>query len=100
MVVVVNADVVRLDEPDDCGAFKVVVESGTGAGVSEALAEVGRLADRETAWIGADAVRALAAGRVGPDWEDKFAAMVGYASTKGWLSEDGTEIQAHIEWRE
>lgn len=98
MVIVIQGDVVRLDEPEDCGGFKVVVESGTETQVMQALAQVGRMADRNTAWIRADAVATMAEGRVGGSWVDEFAAMLAYAATKQWLNDDGTEIQAHIEW--
>lgn len=98
MVIVVRGDVVRLDEPDDVGAFKVLVERGTEIQVAQGVAQVGRLADRDTAWIRAEAVRALAAGRVADGWDAGFEAMLRYAAGKGWLSDDGTEIQAHVEW--
>ncbi|HLF99807.1 MAG TPA: hypothetical protein VI916_05005 [Acidimicrobiia bacterium] len=98
MVIVIHRDILRLAEPEDCRAFKVVVEAGTETQVMQALAQVGRMADRDTAWIRTDAVRSMADGRVDADWENEFAAMLAYAATKGWLDDDGTEIQAHIEW--
>ena len=47
--------------------------------------------------IDVDAVRRLAAGRVGPAWETDFAGMLAYAARKGWLDESGTRVQAHVE---
>ena len=44
-----------------------------------------------------DAVRRLAAGRVGPTWDRDFESMLTYAAGKGWLSNDGTSIRAHLE---
>jgi hypothetical protein len=42
-----------------------------------------------------------AAGRdgqgLGPDWGGRFATMLQYAATKGWLADDGS-IRAHVEW--
>lgn len=98
MVVVVAGDVVRLDEPANLEAFKVVVEKGTEFQVMQALAQIGRMADRDTAWIRADAVRIMAAGRVAQDWTEQFQGVLAYAATKGWLSDDGSEVRAHIEW--
>lgn len=98
MVIVVDGDSVRLHEPEDLKGFKVVVESGDEAAARQALASVGRLVDRETAWIRTGAVRALAHGSVDDDWDEGFEAMLEYAASKGWLSEDGSEIQAHVEW--
>ena len=98
VVVVIDGDVVRLDDPSDLKGFKVVVENGTENQVMQALAQVGRMSDHDTAWIRADAVRALAAGRVADGWGEAFQGMLEYAAGKGWMSADGTEIQAHIEW--
>jgi hypothetical protein len=44
------------------------------------------------------AVRRLAAGSVGITWDDDMAAMLDYARSKGWLSDDGEAIRAHVEW--
>ena len=30
--------------------------------------------------------------------DDDFAAMLDYARSKGWLSDDGASIRAHVEW--
>ena len=95
MVIVVEDGGVRMVDPSDFKAFKVVVKQGEDPA---AIAPVGRLADPDTAWIGVDAVRNLAgAAATVPGWEDDFAAMLAYARTKGWLDDTGTEIQAHIE---
>ena len=58
----------------------------------------GRLEDHDDALIRVDAVRMLAAGRVGPSWDTHFAFMLAYADTKGWLHDDGQSLQAHCEW--
>lgn len=98
MVITVTGTDVRLDEPDDLKGFKVVVEQGDEDTARAALAPVGRLDDRDTAWIRAEAVRSLAAGRVGDGWVGDFESMLDYAATKGWTSDDRSEIQAHVEW--
>jgi hypothetical protein len=63
---------------------------------SAALAGWGRLQGDEV-WVDVEAVRRAAAGRVGARWDADFAGMLDYARAKGWLSEDGTLIQAHVE---
>lgn len=98
MIIVVEGDDVRMDDPEDLKGFKVVVKSGDDATVAQALKSVGRVVDRETAWIRTGAVRALAHSRVDSDWDEGFEAMLEYAASKGWLSDDGSEIQAHVEW--
>ena len=91
---------VQLVEPEDCKRFHVRVKGGDLEALSAALPaqDVGRLLPSGDALIDIDAVRRLAAGRVPDGWEADFAAMVGYAKSKGWLDESGDAIQAHIEW--
>jgi hypothetical protein len=92
--------VVTLEEPDNCTRFHVTAINGAEWGlVFGALvdAAAGRL-EGDDAYITVDAVRRLAAGRVGPDWEHDFAAMLEFAKTKGWLDERGVAIQAHVDW--
>lgn len=43
-----------------------------------------------------DTIRRLATGRVGPGWPHDFAGMIAYAAGKGWLSDDGTHVRAHV----
>ncbi|WP_130291492.1 hypothetical protein [Pseudonocardia sediminis] len=45
-----------------------------------------------------EAVRRMAKGRVGEDWPADFDAMLAYAGSKGWLTDDRVGIQAHCEW--
>jgi hypothetical protein len=92
---------VTLVEPEDCTCFDVVVHgSADGGALDRALvaASVGRTSGAD-ALVTVDAVRRLAAGAVAEGWEAAFAAMLEYARSRGWLSDDGREIQAHVEWR-
>ena len=92
---------VSLVEPDDCTRFDVVVHGPPDSGeLDRALARsaVGRTAG-DDALVTVEAVRRLAAGSVADGWEGAFAAMLDYARSRGWLSDDGQEIQAHVEWR-
>jgi hypothetical protein len=91
---------VTLEEPADTKQFHLTVVGGTDAAmVYGALvdAAAGRL-EGEHAWIGVDAVRRMAAGRVDDAWDADFEAMLGYARSKGWLDEPGHAIRAHVEW--
>ncbi|NMO94150.1 hypothetical protein [Actinomycetospora sp. TBRC 11914] len=42
-------------------------------------------------------LRRLADGRVPEGWDADFEKMLAYAREKGWLSEDGTAVRAHLE---
>lgn len=92
--------VVGLDEPDDCRRFHVAARGEADPdGLDRVLAEhgLGRR-DGDDVWVQVDAVRRLAAGRVGASWESDFAAMLAFARDKGWLDASGTAIRAHVEW--
>jgi hypothetical protein len=39
----------------------------------------------------------LEGGALSSDWGGRFAAMLEYAATRGWLADDGS-IRAHVEW--
>lgn len=92
---------VELVDPDDVRAFHVVAPADL---TEDTLADtvrstgLGEVADGGGhVLVRVDAVRRLAAGRVGPDWEDDLAGMLGYARSKGWLSDDGDSVRAHVE---
>jgi hypothetical protein len=91
---------ITLEAPEDCARFQAEVSgSGDAAHLDAALAAagVGRGADGDDVWVSVDSLRAMAAGRVGQSWDTDFAAMMAYASAKGWLNEDGTAVRAHVE---
>jgi hypothetical protein len=91
---------VVLEEPADCGRFHVAVRGSADAlALDEALRAqgVGSVDGDGEALVRVDAVRRLAAGAVDDTWEPAFAAMLDYAGSKGWLSDDGASIRAHVE---
>jgi hypothetical protein len=69
-----------LREPDDFGAFKVVVLQADDVHVEPAT------------------LRALAGARADdPEWTGRLDGMMGYAASKGWIREGDGAIQAHVE---
>ena len=92
---------VALLEPADCGRFHVAVRGrGDAAMLDRALRsdDVGSIDGDGEAMVRVEAVRRLASGAVGETWNADFAAMLEYARSKGWLSDDGSSIRAHVEW--
>jgi hypothetical protein len=91
---------VQLLEPEDCKRFHLAVRGGDLEMLGAVLPGrgLGYLLPSGDAMIKIEGVRGLAAGRVPDGWDEDFAAMVGYAKSKGWLDESGEEIQAHVEW--
>lgn len=98
--VTVNPPRVALDEPGDLARFHVGIKGNSEAQARDALANTGTgtLVGRDLAVIGVDAVRRLAAGHVNAHWADRFAAMLEFADSQGWLIDDGASIRAHCEW--
>jgi hypothetical protein len=93
---------VSLEEAANCKQFHVLaVGDGDDAAVATALssAGVGRPSSNPGhVYVPIDTVRTMAgATGVASSWEDDFSGMVGYASSKGWLDDSGTAIEAHIE---
>lgn len=97
----ITEDSTELVEPQDVTSFSVVCPTGLGhdglAGRvrEDRLGEV--LPDGDHVMVSVDAIRRYALGSVGPAWEQDLAGMIGYATGKGWVSEDGTRVRAHIE---
>jgi hypothetical protein len=104
--VIINVDLtgeaaaVELREPEDCKRFNVAARGGDAEALGAALgaAGVGRLLPSGDAMIEVQAVRGMAAGHVPEGWDEKFAGMLEYAGSKGWLDDGGGAIQAHVEW--
>jgi hypothetical protein len=93
-----DAATVTLREPADFFGFHVAVAGGPvdDERLPGVLAPHGRI-DGEHAWIDRDAVVALAGDEADDAWHAGFDAMVEYARSKGFLSEDSTSIRAHLD---
>jgi hypothetical protein len=97
MIVRVTADATTLELAGEFTEFKVVVDSDC-ADLAETLAAHGAgLLDGDSAIIHSRWVEANAADSASAAWQSGFSGMLAYAGTKGWLTEDGTGITAHIE---
>lgn len=79
------ADGPELREPDDCTRFSVMVSAAAELTTADGYA-----------FVPVDWLRAQAAGRVGPDWPDRFAEMLAFAASRGWMSEDGSQVRGHL----
>jgi hypothetical protein len=88
---------VTLEEADDCTRLHVDARGVDDERVGRALRDDALGAfDADHAFLDPAALRRLAAGRVGDDWNERFGAMVDYATSKGWVAADG-RLQAHVE---
>lgn len=98
MIVTFGQDALRVVEPDDCTRLSVTTTLPLPE-LDAALraSGLGRL-DGEAALLDVDVLRARARELATlPDWDDRWQAMLDYATGKGWVSEDGRDVRAHVE---
>ena len=100
---------VRLVDPDDTTTFAVRVTAPADAapptsshrlGDVLATSSVGRLSEEETAFIDPGAISFRAAGQVGPDWRERFVAMLALAAARGWVDPGTGAVAAQVVWPE
>jgi hypothetical protein len=97
MFVRITQEQVTLEEPDDCGRLHVEASGADDERVGQALQDDGLGAlESDHALLDPTALKRLAAGRVGGDWDERFGRMIDYATSKGWVAADG-RLQAHLE---
>ncbi|MFD9665134.1 flavin reductase family protein [Rhodococcus sp. NPDC059968] len=104
MIVLVSDDNDTVDvsvlQPGDCKRLHVQGTRGQLASELGALlerAELGSVADEDHVWLSVSALRSRAGYGRGPEWADRFAAMLDYARRQGWCSSDGHAVRAHVE---
>ncbi len=91
-----TAGSLRMRERDVFTSFHVEApESTEPAAISRLLATPAP--DREDhVWVSIAQLRELA-GETSEEWEQNLDAMLAYAESKGWLSDGGDLLLAHIE---
>lgn len=97
MFVLVSPDGIDLEEADDCTRLHLVGRDVGPEEVAGALIGIGTF-DGDNAWVEPSALRALAAGRVASDWDDRFEGMLTYAVGKGRVAPETGRLQLHVEW--
>lgn len=84
-------------EPTTFTSFDVLAPGSSPAEVVTALGDGGSPCEEENhVFVAIELVRSLAGDGADAAWNEQFAGMIGYAGSKGWLSEDGTMIKAHL----
>lgn len=85
-------------EPTDLTSLQVELDRVDEAAAARALAEAGLGVVREGyAWLDVEALRAAALAGASADAAPGFDAMVAYARSRGWTSDDGRRVRAHCE---
>ena len=98
MIVAVDLEAgASVSEPEDLTSFHVVSASGDDAVVGAAMGEAGHPAGDGDVWVSASWIKQEVASRVSDTWSASFDSMMAYAASKGWLSDGGHHIKAHIE---
>lgn len=90
----------HFEDRDNFRAFKLVVEGDRGRldDVRRSLAGKAELADADTAWIFAEALRHWPGVESDAAWQQNFSAMVEKARPHGWIDDQRNAIKAHVEW--
>ena len=91
---------IDLCNPENCRAFKIVVE-GANADLEQTrrlLAPIANLVDCATAWVSADALRGWPTLKDNQGWLDDLALMIEKARPHGWIDPATGAIRAHVEW--
>ena len=90
---------VSVVEPDDLKRLSVESRLTDPGQVATALhrAGAGRL-DGDHAWLDTDFLRRTAAPAEPATWTTEFDAMIRYADRHGWVSPDGRQVRAHVDW--
>lgn len=98
MFVRIAGDPARADieEPDDCTRLHVVADGVDDATAGAVLRSCGMGAPGEPGHVWLE-VAALRAAGTGADRAQRFAAMLSYATSMGWLDDTGERLAAHIE---
>lgn len=85
---------VEIDDAHDLTRLEVRQEAGLPG---EGLGDLGWADnDGQHIWLIVDQLRSVADPRDDPTWQERFGAMVSYASSKGWLDADGRALRAHL----
>ena len=100
MIVVASAHGCSVSDATNLRALSASVAAGLDA--TEAFRSAGDLdADGAHVWVNINWLRQSGASAIGDtdrtSWAEGFEAMIGYATSKGWVSADGVSVRAHIE---
>ena len=90
----------RVVDVDDLGRLHLALGQVTDEEAAEVLerAGLGRFTDSENAVLDVAALHAAAQPRATSEsWQADWDAMIASARGQGWLSEDGSTVQVHVE---
>jgi hypothetical protein len=101
VIIHMTMDGAQVLEAGDLKALSVTLEDGIEVYHATANSPLGTPSDDGAAvWLDAaelkSAAQASFAGSAPEGWNEGFDAMIEYARTKGWLSEDGNAVRAHV----
>ena len=91
---------VRVVDVDDLTKLHLALGAVTDEEADGVLrdAGLGRLQDAQTGVLDVAALRAAAEPQAGSeDWAQRWDGMVAKARESGWLSDDGSSVQVHVE---
>ena len=91
---------VRVVDVDDLARLHLALGAVTDEEADRVLrdAGLGRLQDADTGFLDVAALRAAAEPQAGAeDWAQRWDGLVEHARREGWLTDDGSDLQVHVE---
>jgi hypothetical protein len=92
---------VSLEGVADFKRFRVEVsslETWEEANAALTAKALGRIQDKEHAFISVEALKRLVGEAATPAWIDELEKMLAYAKHKGWWDEATQSVAAHVVW--
>ena len=101
VIIHMTMDGAQVLDAGDLKALSVTLQDGIEVHDATAATSLGTPSDDGGAvWLDVAELKSTAhasfAGAVPDGWGDGFDAMIDYARTKGWLSDDGGAVRAHV----
>ena len=91
---------VRVVDVDDLATLRLALGAVTDEEADQALrdAGLGHVQDAQTGVLDVAALRTAAEPQAGSEgWAQRWDGMVAKARESGWLSDDGSTVQVHVE---
>jgi flavin reductase (DIM6/NTAB) family NADH-FMN oxidoreductase RutF len=90
-----NAGAITLCEPSVFNRLDVLVDPQSPERLEQAIARIGSRDGAGHVRLSPSVLRFLSGHAGAAEWETGFAAMIGYAASKGWLDDEG-RVRAHL----
>jgi hypothetical protein len=92
-----DENVARIHEAETLTAFEIRTTELNASNAASIIGNGAYVGDEEHVWVPINWILNNAVEQASEKWNTEFRDMVDYAKTKGWVNEEATHLQAHIE---